>query len=393
MGQGLGRRAFTAASLATALAILAPAGAHAGKIEGLVYTAQPGEENHLEISYDYEAQVFRFHDSGVSFIQPGSYGDCTVVANTASCPMDWSGQVVARLGDGSDSAVIANQLPYIRTQSNLYSGSVQMIGGDGNDVLDAGPGIPFSGTLITSTFVSLWGDGFPSDPLNRGQGDDVLIGGVGEDGFIGGPGNDLMVGKAGRDSFDGSPFYSGGPDAHLYAAGADTMDGGVGSDTFNGLESGSAAADTITCGSGEEGPLIAGFLPGRDMEIPGDAVALGAGDSVATDCEGLATAVVCPESLDRPCVGAAVIEGVASGSGRAAVTSKRRKAGRKVVVGAERFKAAPGRLLPVRVGLRPKRVNRLLGRRPSAKVSQRATARSGRKRLKLDRKRFILRRG
>lgn len=397
MGKGLARGAFIAALLGMGLFTLAPAAAQASTIDDLNYSAAPGEENHLEISYDYVALLYRFHDSGVSSIQNAFGSSCTVVGNTATCPMDWGGQINARLGDGNDSAVVTNQLPHVLTQQNTYSGSVRLIGGDGDDLLDGGPGIPFDGDWEHGdtqriTFTALAGDGSAGDPLDQGQGDDTLIGGAGDDGFNGGGGNDLMIGKGGRDSFDGGPFYV--PESSAgWAQGADTMDGGPGSDTFNGIESaGQNATDTITCGTGEEGHLSAGFLPGRDMVVPGDVVALGAGDSVATDCEAVAAGVECPKKLDSPCVGTSVVEGQAA-AGKASTASRRHAAGTTLTLGSERFKTPPGRLLPVRVGLKRNRVNRLLGKRQRAAVRARATARSGGKRLKLGRKRFILRRG
>src|SRR4051812_21602593 len=313
VGEGIARRTLAAASISAALMFLGPVGAQASKIEGLAYTAAPGEENHIEVSYDSDAQAFRFHDSGVASIDSSGPQACSVEGNSAACPMDWTGQVVVRLGDRNDSAVITNQLPHVKTPSNLYSGTVQMMGGDGDDTLDAGPGIPSTGDLMTTSWVSLWGDGFPSDPVDYGRGNDILIGGAGEDGFVGGPGNDEMIGNGGRDAFDGSPFFTNPDAVATYAAGADTMDGGRGSDTFDGIEaSAQNAVDTITCGSGDEGPLLAGFLPGRDMETPGDVVALGSGDSVSADCESVASGLVCPERLNHPCFGTAVIEGSSS---------------------------------------------------------------------------------
>jgi len=405
MGEGRITRSLFTALIATTLICLAPSAVHASTIDTLAYTAGPGEENHVEISYDYDAQLFRFHDNGVDSIQvggPGGGGGCFASGNDAACPIGWDAKVVARLGDGNDSAVITNQLPHVPTRDNGYSGSVEMVGGEGNDLLDAGPGITFDGDFATGdtqriTLTLLWGDGyFWGDGYpNTGDGDDVLIGGAGDDGFVGGGGNDVMIGKGGRDNFDGAPFYLSPAANASYAAGADTMDGGPGSDTFDGIESPAQdATDNISCGTGAEGPLAWGFLPGRDAVVPGDVVALGAGDSVATDCEALAAGIECPDKLDRPCIGNTLVEGIASSGGaNASAGSKPGTVGGKVVIGSEKFKAFPGNLIPVRVGLKRKRVNRLLGKRRSAKVTQRASARSGQRHLKFHRKRFVLRRG
>jgi hypothetical protein len=397
MGHGFARRPLTCALLGAALLCLIPAGAHASTIGYRVYTAAPGEENHLEISYDYDAQVFRFNDSGVASIQvggPGGDGGCLASGNDATCPMGagGGGDVVARLGDGNDSAVVTNQLPHVRTPDNLFSGQVRMFGGDGNDLLDAGPGIPFTGDIQTSVWASLYGDGATYESGDQGSGNDILIGGAGDDGLFGGPGNDLETGNGGRDNFDGSPFVLGPNSWSLYAGGADTMVGGSGSDTFDGAETDAPnATDEIACGSGEEGPLAGGFFPGQMVDDdPGDVVAMGPGDIVNSDCEAVAGVVNCPEKLDGPCVGTSDVEGKQGGPGATAAAGDH---GKRLVLGRERFRVPPGNPIPVRVALKRGRVSRLLGKRGSAHVSQHATARSGHHRVKLPRRRFVLRRG
>jgi hypothetical protein len=396
MGQGFARRPLVCALLGAALLCLAPVGAQASTIDTRAYTAGPGEENHLEISYDYDAQAFRFHDSGVDSIQvggPGGGGGCLASGNDATCPIGagGGGDVVARLGDGNDSAVVTNQLPHVRTPDNLFSGQVRLIGGDGNDLLDAGPGIPFTGDIQTSVWALLWGDGATYESKDQ-SGDDILIGGAGDDGLVGGPGNDLELGNGGRDNFDGSPFELGPGSWSFYAGGVDTMLGGTGSDTFNGAEADAPnASDEIACGTGEEGPLASGFFPGQLVDDnPGDVVAVGPGDIVNSECEAVAGVVKCPARLDSPCVGTSDVEGKAGGPGATAAAGKH---GKRLVLGRQRFRVPPGNPIPVRVALKRGRVSRLLGKRGSAHVSQHATARSGRRHLKLPRRRFVLRRG
>jgi hypothetical protein len=399
MGHGFARSPLTCALLGAALLCLAPAGAQASTIGYRAYTAAPGEENHLEISYDYDAQVFRFHDSGVASIQvggPGGDGGCLASGNDATCPIGsgGGGDVVARLGDGNDSAIVTNQLPHVRTPDNLFSGQVRMFGGDGNDLLDAGPGIPFTGDIQTSVWASLFGDGatYESNESKDQGGNDILIGGAGDDGLFGGPGDDIETGNGGRDNFDGTPFFGLGPNSwSVYAGGADTMVGGSGSDTFDGAEIDAPnAVDEIACGTGEEGPLPGGFFPGQMVDDdPSDVVAVGPGDIVNSDCEAVEVAVNCPEKLDGPCVGTSDVEGMAGGPGAATAAGHR---GKRLVLGRERFRVAPGNPIPVRVALKPRRVSKLLGKRGSAHVSQHATARSGHHRLKLPRRRFLLRR-
>ena len=382
-----------------AIALFVPSAAQASSIDHLAYTAGPGEENHVTVSYDNDTGLFRFEDTGVAAIGSSGTSGCSVTGNVAYCPMDWGGQVVVRLGDRNDSAVLTTQLPHVLTASNLYSGHIQMIGGAGNDSLDASPERPFDGSFYTSGGASLWGDGYRNDrvdPIGADDGNDVLIGGAGEDGFLGGGGDDVEIGGGGPDFFDGSPFITGSGGIDVYSGGSDSMYGGAGSDVFNGVESSAPnASDTISCGDGEEGPLSSGFLPNQDLKVPGDTVAFGQGDVVGTDCETVAAGIECPKTADAPCVGTTQLSGNASAGGNASASAAGRaaeKRGRKLVIGSRGFRVPPGHLIAVRVGLRPKRVSSLLSRRERARVNQTAIARSGKKRLKLRGKRFVLRR-
>jgi Ca2+-binding RTX toxin-like protein len=380
---------------ACAVALAIPSSAGASTIFNGAYRADPGEQNHLTISYDAGAGSYRFEDTGVASIGPNpinGYGGCTVVGNVATCPEGPVGSatkgVSAEMGDGNDSAVITTSLPPPDPSGQGVVQGPRLGGGGGDDLLDSGPGNPYDGSVQRTIDAGLSGD-HGLAPIHDGSpdGDDVLIGGVGNDAMTGDGGNDVMRGGGGADWFDGSPFGVGNPAPHQrLAAGADTFEGGEGSDAINGLEpDGAAAADRIDCGSGAEGALIAGFIPGRDYQVPGDVVIVGGVDEVGADCEAVAGVIECPERLDEHCIGTTKVEGLAGPGGAAAAAKKGR---RRVVVGSERFKAAPGDLIPVRVALKRKRVNRLLKGRSQATVKQTATARTGKRRIKLGRKRF-----
>lgn len=210
-----------------------------------------------------------------------------------------------------------------------FSGPQDFDGGDGNDVLTAGPG---AATLA---------GGAGSDALNGGSGADTLIGGTGDDSLSaaggvdvlqGGDDNDTLTGGPANDSLDGgngadrvfeandanftltnsalfgngsdslasveSAALTGGPgDNALNAStftngpvtldgvgGADTLLGGAGNDTLIG----GAGVDSFDAGAGDD------TVHARDGESEGsvscgagsgDVAAVDSGDTPGIDCE------------------------------------------------------------------------------------------------------------
>jgi serralysin len=120
-------------------------------------------------------------------------------------------------GTGDDSITIGGNGSTIEignlSGSGLAAGGLEIYGGAGSDVLDAG---------TASQALRLFGE----------TGNDTLIGEIGNDTLIGGSGNDLLDGGGGNDMLTGS-------------AGLDTLTGGLGADSFR-FSSAAEAGDTIT---------------------------------------------------------------------------------------------------------------------------------------------------
>ena len=100
-------------------------------------------------------------------------------------------------GGGNDT-VTASDL------DGLFSGTVEINGESGDDIIDA----------ATSTYGFI---------INGGSGDDILAGGSGNDEINGGAEDDLIYGNAGNDTI----FGNDGVDIIVGGLGADTIDGGT----------------------------------------------------------------------------------------------------------------------------------------------------------------------
>ena len=149
--------------------------AHAGTIAGGVFTAAPGEVNHIVV--ERTAGGVRLTDTGA--VPTGCPADGP---NAVICPA----AVVVFAGDGDD------------TVEGRDDGLLGAGGGPGND------------TLSAAAETDLDGD----------EGDDVLTGSPDADTLSGGPGNDVVHGGAGNDRI------VNGDD------GVDALDGGDGEDTL-----------------------------------------------------------------------------------------------------------------------------------------------------------------
>jgi Ca2+-binding RTX toxin-like protein len=242
-------RGLAAAALAVAIVAMAfvpqPALASSVQLDALTgtiaYTAAPGEQNDVAVSFSNGAYVFS--DTG-AVITDG--GGCPVdpTGHTASCAGAVGAISVSTL-DLNDTISIhltADQVPARGTildggdGNDVITGSAGadlIRGGAGNDVIDTGGGIDDTvdggdGT-DTITYASRPAtDGVVVD-LRRGiehaseangssvahllnfesivggNGDDVLTGGPGNDTIAGGPGNDMLDGGGGADTISGGP--------------------------------------------------------------------------------------------------------------------------------------------------------------------------------------------
>ncbi len=131
------------------------------------------------------------------------------------------GGLFINLGAGNDSV-----------DATALSFSVQVFGGDGNDLMLGGTDSDFfSGEAGNDTLIGAGGD----DLLLGGDGNDTLRGGAGNDSLDGGADNDLVVGQ-------------GGGDLLLGGTGNDTVDGGVGNDSMLGND----GNDSMTGGTGHD---------------------------------------------------------------------------------------------------------------------------------------------
>ncbi len=140
---------------------------------------------------------------------------------------------------------------------------VNMGGGDGQDILFAGPGVGLK-------IVARAGDGddqmtggdandrllgeFGQDMLNGGAGDDFLSGGDGDDLIIGGTGNDALDGNSGQDTINGGA----GNDLLIGNDGDDVLNGEDGNDVIHGgqgqdiLNAGDGALDILLGQDGDD---------------------------------------------------------------------------------------------------------------------------------------------
>jgi Ca2+-binding RTX toxin-like protein len=190
-----------------ALAVAAPASAATISYDGntLVYTASPGQADHVIVSLaaDDSGRVAlqNGHDdltgpAGRCEDHSGGYGDSYLWCDAPQA-------IRADLGDGND---------WWSTSTDFPASIAQTVdGGAGNDELSA------SGTLL------------------GGPGNDKLTGTLAatDDTFDGGDGNDVVDGKGGNDHISGGAGDDTVRGDHYEDPGADVIDGGPGVDTLD----------------------------------------------------------------------------------------------------------------------------------------------------------------
>jgi Ca2+-binding RTX toxin-like protein len=158
---------------------------------------------------------------------------------------------------------------------NALVGSVAILAGDGDDIINVGarimPSTPTTQGNNTGVEVDAAGG---NDVVSAGQGDDSVLGGAGKNLLIGNAGNDRLIGSGGHDSLLGGDgddrLYGRGGDDVLDGGGnVDRLYGGDGADQLFGASSndrlyGEAGDDQLFGGKGND--LLNGG-PGHDRAL------------------------------------------------------------------------------------------------------------------------------
>jgi Ca2+-binding RTX toxin-like protein len=115
-------------------------------------------------------------------LRPSTQGRVLITVNGFQRNFSGVGRVVVNSGLGND---------VVRVMGSTFSKPVELHGGLGDDVLEAGPRADL-----------VFGEG--GDDVLRGfAGNDVLVGGLGNDYLLGQSGRDLMIGSDGIDRLEG----------------------------------------------------------------------------------------------------------------------------------------------------------------------------------------------
>jgi Ca2+-binding RTX toxin-like protein len=217
--KGMTRRCLPAFLIATACALVLPAGASAGTLTDnaswLSFNAAPGETNTVTISDGGMGHVIE----DAYPIDASSLGGLCIGSGTTqvTCATGYFGFKVY-LSDGSDTFAVTSTL------------RAKVDGGDGFDTLTGGPA---------------------NDELNGDAGDDYLYGKDGGDALNGGDGFDRLSGDAGSDALNGN-------------AGTDILRGGTGADSYSG-----GAGNDVLDWSDETTPVTADFDGQSDDGVAG----------------------------------------------------------------------------------------------------------------------------
>jgi Ca2+-binding RTX toxin-like protein len=386
----------------------------------LQYVAAPGETNNVTVTQSSASSLTLTDTAPITV----NGAPCVVALDTATCTYE---TYYVFLGDGDDAATVNSAIPLGHGQNFPGYGlrtQVILAGEDGNDKLtvNAPPnaihpgdnnaqdfGIRMFGESVAGAFPPFTPAPDPNDP----PGNDTLIGGEGNDIMYGGPGDDSVTGNGGRDEIDIS-IHPNTPPASFPAyfpnsnAGSDTVSGGAGLDLIYESEVPffPAAPDTITCGTGGEGP------DPQNPANPSDIVIIGTGDKVDAECEWVETVIQCPEG-GGPCTGSTEIaatpdvpttapagtkasiarKGKKKRKAKCKVTKKKKKKGKKratfskkkkgkkkkkkkkckvgrTVLGSSNFSVPAGGRQGVIVRLDPKKVALVLSKGPTASASE-----------------------
>jgi Ca2+-binding RTX toxin-like protein len=213
-----GRRAFPAAAITLALALVPASAAFAGPstiakqpgAKPITVVAAPGTQNKVSVSYgaigtNPDGTAIGGHfisDSGGLFVIPGEGQLCSQPSgNTTSCA-DTTGPslVPGETGAGESIEISLGNLADTFVSDNV--GNMEVRGGTGNDSMQgtsreigASPEFPELGGDSAPEY--LYGDA-GNDRLSGNGGDDTLVGGKGRDKLRGGPGSDILDAKDGQ---------------------------------------------------------------------------------------------------------------------------------------------------------------------------------------------------
>jgi Ca2+-binding RTX toxin-like protein len=292
------------AALAAALTSTSTAAASTISGDGstVVYTAAPGESNHVlvsEVAYDTScgavgAPCLSVWDSGAHI--SSASGACRlfqvdpIAGDTATCPVptsvradlgdhddaywDWAGPSIVDAGAGNDNPIVGDggdDTLRGGIGNDLLEGDEGddlLDGGAGDDALDGVPGGYPDETTTHGADTYIGGGGLDSVTYEE-RSEDLTLSpdGVADDGaanegddigtditvVIGGHGADVMTGNARRNVFGGGD----GDDVLTGAAGDDQLDGGSGADRLDGGD----GADVL---GGEDGDDL--LVGGPDVD-------------------------------------------------------------------------------------------------------------------------------
>ena len=237
----------------------------------IMFTAEPGEDNHLMV-YDDGTDIV-FQDNHANLDPSG--GCVQVDPEEVTCPSAGIGQIYLLMGNGTNhvqsSADLSTYMEGSTATENTFlaiqSGPVHMIGGPNHDSLHGSSG---------------------KDTLDGGGGPDTIQGGDNEDLLRGGAGNDSLSPGGGPDTIEGGAnvdtvMYNRGEDEHVRVSLFDNVanDGelGEGDNVKSDVEnaSGGDGNDTLTGSAGPNGlyggrghdTLYGGAGPGLPLRAGG----------------------------------------------------------------------------------------------------------------------------
>jgi Ca2+-binding RTX toxin-like protein len=193
--RGVARQPRRLAVLITvAVGIAVPSSAQGATLANGVYTAEPGEDNIVQVIYEPGLGTYRFLHGTIPTDGDGP-GGCSVSAAGARCPAASVSKIVVNTGDGRDNVSIgplgyiplAPLMPSI-SDANQVRIPAEVHGGDGPDTISGGWGADvLDGGAGTDLVAGFEGSFFGATPESEIQATDQLICGTGGD-FDGGNG-------------------------------------------------------------------------------------------------------------------------------------------------------------------------------------------------------------